>query len=240
MRTFADFGVGTWWEDKPQPVLVLAMLFIGFIFLSIEDIAVQIEASLRRPPAPPARPLAPPRRPALFGHVLGSGLSLAALPCPSLRHVTRVLVSPSPSRPPQEPFAILPLEKHHKWLLADAARMRTLVRDRDFLRSRSQARTDRAAAPPEPPPPVRGTGGKRPWGRLLGGKKEGEELSEGEPGPIAAAPTEPTPPKAAEVVELPPSWNKPVVPVEAKVVADARRARRRAAQNDPPPTARPL
>ena len=43
MRTFADFGVGTWWEDKPQPVLVLAMLFIGFIFLSIEDIAVQIE-----------------------------------------------------------------------------------------------------------------------------------------------------------------------------------------------------
>jgi putative membrane protein len=43
VRTFKDFGVNTWWEDKPQPVLVLAMFFIGFIFLSIEDIAVQIE-----------------------------------------------------------------------------------------------------------------------------------------------------------------------------------------------------
>ena len=43
VRTFKDFGAGTWWEDKPQPVLVLAMFFIGFIFLSIEDIAVQIE-----------------------------------------------------------------------------------------------------------------------------------------------------------------------------------------------------
>ena len=41
--TFQEFGTGTWWEDKPQPVTVLAMLFIGFIFLSIEDIAVQIE-----------------------------------------------------------------------------------------------------------------------------------------------------------------------------------------------------
>ena len=34
---------GTWWEDKPQPVLAFAMLFVGFVFLSIEDIAVQIE-----------------------------------------------------------------------------------------------------------------------------------------------------------------------------------------------------
>jgi predicted membrane chloride channel (bestrophin family) len=41
--TFEEFGVGTWWEDKPQPVLAFAMLFVGFVFLSIEDIAVQIE-----------------------------------------------------------------------------------------------------------------------------------------------------------------------------------------------------
>lgn len=43
VNKFAEFGTGTWWEDKPQPVLVVAMLFIGFIFSSIEDIAVQIE-----------------------------------------------------------------------------------------------------------------------------------------------------------------------------------------------------
>eukprot|EP00908_Phaeocystis_cordata_P025869 Transcript_8347.p1 GENE.Transcript_8347~~Transcript_8347.p1 ORF type:complete len:428 (-),score=139.03 Transcript_8347:221-1504(-) len=41
--TFQEFGAGTWWEDKPQPVLAFAMLFVGFVFLSIEDIAVQIE-----------------------------------------------------------------------------------------------------------------------------------------------------------------------------------------------------
>ena len=41
--TFAEFGVDTWWADKPQPVLAVAMLFVSFIFLSIEDIAVQIE-----------------------------------------------------------------------------------------------------------------------------------------------------------------------------------------------------
>jgi predicted membrane chloride channel (bestrophin family) len=35
-NTFSQFGVGTWWENKPQPVVVLAMLFIGFIFLSME------------------------------------------------------------------------------------------------------------------------------------------------------------------------------------------------------------
>lgn len=69
-RTFSEFGVNTWWEDKPQPVVVLAMLFIGFIFLSIEDIAVQIE----------------------------------------------------------EPFAILPLEQHQKWLLRDADQMKQLAR----------------------------------------------------------------------------------------------------------------
>ena len=42
-NTFSEFGVGTWWEDKPPPALALAMLFVCFVFLSIEDIAVQIE-----------------------------------------------------------------------------------------------------------------------------------------------------------------------------------------------------
>eukprot|EP00966_Prymnesium_polylepis_P189689 4395199-Prymnesium_polylepis.1 len=69
-RTFSEFGVNTWWEDKPQPVLVLAMFFISFTFLSIEDIAVQIE----------------------------------------------------------EPFAILPLDLHHKWLKWDVSQMKQLVR----------------------------------------------------------------------------------------------------------------
>lgn len=68
-NTFAEFGVGTWWENKPQPVVVLAMLFIGFIFLSIEDIAVQIE----------------------------------------------------------EPFAILPLEEHQRWLERDAQQMKRIM-----------------------------------------------------------------------------------------------------------------
>ena len=70
VRTFEEFGVGTWWADKPQPVLTIAMLFIGFIFLSIEDIAVQIE----------------------------------------------------------EPFAILPLELHLKWLTYDADKVSALAR----------------------------------------------------------------------------------------------------------------
>lgn len=69
--TFAEFGVGTWWEDKPQPALAVAVLFVSFIFLSIEDIAVQIE----------------------------------------------------------EPFAILPLIKCHKWLLTDVRRTQALVRN---------------------------------------------------------------------------------------------------------------
>ena len=76
-NTFVNFGVGTWWEDKPKPVLVLAMLFIGFIFLSIEDIAVQIE----------------------------------------------------------EPFAILPLELHTRWLDRDAEQMKRLVRWSGRLRA---------------------------------------------------------------------------------------------------------
>lgn len=69
VRTFNDFGANTWWEDKPEPVLTVAMLFIGFVFLSIEDIAVQIE----------------------------------------------------------EPFAILPLETHQRWLLRDAEQVTSLM-----------------------------------------------------------------------------------------------------------------
>ena len=45
-RTFSDFTDGTWWEGQPLaelPVLLFVMLFISFIFLTIEDIAVQIE-----------------------------------------------------------------------------------------------------------------------------------------------------------------------------------------------------
>lgn len=72
VRKFSEFGIGTWWEDKPQPVLVIAMLFISIIFLSIEDIGVQIE----------------------------------------------------------EPFAILPLQKHHSWLWRDAEQMKDLLKFR--------------------------------------------------------------------------------------------------------------
>ncbi|KAL1512201.1 hypothetical protein AB1Y20_005465 [Prymnesium parvum] len=70
VSTFGAFGVGTWWEDKPKPVLLTAMLFIGFIFLSIEDIAVQIE----------------------------------------------------------EPFAILPLNLHRKWLDQEANQLKTFLK----------------------------------------------------------------------------------------------------------------
>ena len=69
--TFGAFDAGTVFADNTQAPLAVAMLFVSFIFLSIEDIAVQIE----------------------------------------------------------EPFAILPLVKCHKWLLADVRRMRSLVTD---------------------------------------------------------------------------------------------------------------
>ena len=72
-RTFSDFAEGTWWQDRPLaelPVLLFAMLFISFIFLTIEDIAVQIE----------------------------------------------------------EPFAILPLDVQHAWLLRDENQTRVLMR----------------------------------------------------------------------------------------------------------------
>merc|ERR1719387_1140294 len=72
-RTFSDFASGTWWEGRPLaelPVLLFVMLFVSFIFLSIEDIAVQIE----------------------------------------------------------EPFAIIPLEVQHKYLLRDVEQMQRLER----------------------------------------------------------------------------------------------------------------
>ena len=64
-----NFAAGSMWGYLPEPALPVAMLFVSFVFLSIEDIAVQIE----------------------------------------------------------EPFSVLPLVKCHKWLLADARRMRGLV-----------------------------------------------------------------------------------------------------------------
>ena len=94
-RTFADFAAGTWWEDKPLaelPVLLVAMIFISFIFLSIEDIAVQIE----------------------------------------------------------EPFAILPLEVQHKWLLRDAEQTRWLMQfsKRRLARPADESPKQRDAALP--------------------------------------------------------------------------------------------
>mmetsp|Transcript_30679 Transcript_30679/g.99481 ORF Transcript_30679/g.99481 Transcript_30679/m.99481 type:complete len:178 (+) Transcript_30679:127-660(+) len=103
-NTFVNFGVGTWWEDKPKPVLVLAMLFIGFIFLSIEDIAVQIE----------------------------------------------------------EPFAILPLEQHQRWLLRDARQVKALF---------AHLTGSGVRAPAQPP-----AGGGVAEGRVAG---EGAEAVEG-------------------------------------------------------------
>jgi len=76
VNKFAEFGIGTWWEDKPQPVLVVAMLFIGFIFSSIEDIAVQIE----------------------------------------------------------EPFGVLPLELHLRWLAREAGQVEGMNRYVDRMR----------------------------------------------------------------------------------------------------------
>merc|ERR1712113_188726 len=43
VRTFTDFGKGTWWEGKPLVVVPVVTVFIGLGFLSLEDIAVQIE-----------------------------------------------------------------------------------------------------------------------------------------------------------------------------------------------------
>mmetsp|Transcript_1560 Transcript_1560/g.3333 ORF Transcript_1560/g.3333 Transcript_1560/m.3333 type:complete len:449 (+) Transcript_1560:83-1429(+) len=75
VNKFAEFGIDTWWEDKPQPVLIFAMLFIGFIFFSIEDMSVQIE----------------------------------------------------------EPFSVLPLELHQKWLIQYAKQIETMNQLSDGL-----------------------------------------------------------------------------------------------------------
>ena len=76
VNTFSDFGAGTWWEDRLQPVVVIAMLFIAFTYLSIEDISVQIE----------------------------------------------------------EPFSVLPLSLHQKWLKREVEQMTSLSRAVDGMR----------------------------------------------------------------------------------------------------------
>eukprot|EP00966_Prymnesium_polylepis_P177607 4113245-Prymnesium_polylepis.1 len=45
-RAFCGFQAGTWWEgklDEPWPLVVASVGFVAATFLSIEDIAVQIE-----------------------------------------------------------------------------------------------------------------------------------------------------------------------------------------------------
>jgi len=43
VKTFTDFGKGTWWEGQPLYVVPVVTCFIGLLFLSLEDIAVQLE-----------------------------------------------------------------------------------------------------------------------------------------------------------------------------------------------------
>jgi Ca2+-binding EF-hand superfamily protein len=43
VRTFSEFGTDTWWDNRYQPVIVVVMSFLSIVFLSIEDISVQIE-----------------------------------------------------------------------------------------------------------------------------------------------------------------------------------------------------
>lgn len=43
VKTFTDFGKGTWWEGQPLYIVPLATTFIAIFFLSLEDIAVQLE-----------------------------------------------------------------------------------------------------------------------------------------------------------------------------------------------------
>merc|ERR1712238_389197 len=82
VRTFDTFGKNTWWEDKPQPVLVIVTLFLSVAFLSIEDISVQLE----------------------------------------------------------EPFCVLPLQFHQKWLKKDYTQMKRTARivDGMMLSSKKQ------------------------------------------------------------------------------------------------------
>jgi len=43
VKTFNDFNLGTWWEGKPLLVVPVVTCLVGVFFLSIDDIAVQIE-----------------------------------------------------------------------------------------------------------------------------------------------------------------------------------------------------
>jgi len=43
VKTFMDFGKGTWWEGQPLYIVPFVTCFIALLFLSLEDIAVQIE-----------------------------------------------------------------------------------------------------------------------------------------------------------------------------------------------------
>ena len=72
-RTFTDFQVGTWWEDKPYaelPVLLAAMLFISFIFVralaspSSPSQPQPASASPSQPQPAPASPSQPHPAPA--------------------------------------------------------------------------------------------------------------------------------------------------------------------------------
>lgn len=47
VRSFSNFGEGSWWEGKAQIVVPAAMFFISIMFLSLEDVAVQIEEPFR-------------------------------------------------------------------------------------------------------------------------------------------------------------------------------------------------
>jgi len=43
VREFSGFSADTWWDGRAQPNLVISMLFLSTVFLSIEDISVQLE-----------------------------------------------------------------------------------------------------------------------------------------------------------------------------------------------------
>jgi len=47
VRSFSSFGEGSWWDGKAQVVVPAAMFFISFMFLSLEDVAAQIEEPFR-------------------------------------------------------------------------------------------------------------------------------------------------------------------------------------------------
>ena len=43
VRAYDGFSTDTWWAGKPEPNLTISMLFLSVVFLSIEDISVQLE-----------------------------------------------------------------------------------------------------------------------------------------------------------------------------------------------------